>query len=356
MNEELRWQAVSARDRAKDGVFFYGVLTTGVYCRPSCGSRRPLRKNVRFYGRAEDAERDGLRPCRRCRPDALEATSPMLERVRRVCRHVEAHPHESLQLATLCRLFGGSPFHLQRSFKAIVGVTPKEYVEACRVGALKRGLREARSVTEAIYGAGYGSGSRVYERADTRLGMTPRQYRQGGAGVEISFASADTLLGLLLLGATDRGLCFVQFGPTEAALVERLREEFPRADVSAMAPGSRGELDRWMRMLNAHLAGKEQRLGIPLDARGTAFQLKVWDHLQKIPYGSVRSYAEVARAIGAPTAVRAVASACAANRVALLIPCHRVIRGDGALGGYRWGLERKRALIDREREASATSR
>ena len=351
MDEELCWQAVSARDKAKDGLLYYGVVTTGVYCRPSCGARRPLRKNVRFYDRARDAEKDGLRPCRRCRPDAL-APDPMVERVKRLCRYIETHAGERLRLAELGRRFGTSPFHLQRSFKAFVGVTPREYADACRIGALKRSLRGDHAVTEAIYHAGYGSSSRVYERADTRLGMTPGQYREGGAGLEISWAASETPLGTLMIGATDRGLCFVQFGPSEQELLERLREEFPRAALSPTRPTG-AELDRWMRSLTEYLRGGVQALELPLDFRGTALQTKTWSYLQRIPYGSVRSYAEVARAIGRPAAVRAVASACAANPVALAIPCHRVIRGDGGLGGYRWGLPRKRALLALEREALA---
>jgi AraC family transcriptional regulator of adaptative response/methylated-DNA-[protein]-cysteine methyltransferase len=356
MNEALCWQAVTERDKAKDGLFYYGVLTTGVYCRPSCGSRRPLRKNVRFYERTQDAQKDGLRACLRCRPDEPRETDPMLERVRKLCRYIEAHPEENLRLATLARETGASPFHLQRSFKAIVGVTPKDYAESCRIGALKRGLREDRSVTQAIYNAGYGSSSRVYERADTRLGMTPRQYREGGAGVEISYAVSDTPLGMLMMAATDRGLCSVQFGAGKAAMLERLRKEFPQAVIAAMRPVRSAEFARWMRMLSEYLQGSVERLDLPLDIRGTAFQMKVWNYLQRIPYGSVRSYTEVAKAIGKPAAVRAVAGACASNRVALVIPCHRVIRGDGGLGGFRWGLDRMRTLIDRERVVKAASR
>jgi AraC family transcriptional regulator of adaptative response/methylated-DNA-[protein]-cysteine methyltransferase len=347
MDEELCWQAVRARDRAKDGLLYYGVVTTGVYCRPSCGARRPLRENVRFYDRAQDAEKDGLRPCRRCRPDAV-APDPALERVKRLCRYIETHAGERLRLADLGRRFGTSRFHLQRSFKAIVGVTPREYAEAGRVGALKRSLREERAVTEAIYHAGFGSSSRVYERADARLGMTPGQYREGGAGLEISWAASETPLGTLAIAATDRGLCFVQFGRGEGELLERLREEFPRAALSPVRPAQAAELGRWMRSLNDYLRGGVRALELPLDVRGTALQLRTWSYLRRIPYGSVRSYAEVARAIGRPDAVRAVASACGANRVALAIPCHRVIRGDGGLGGYRWGLDRKRALLERE--------
>lgn len=356
MNEDLCWNAVATRDKSKDGVFFYGVTTTGVYCRPSCGSRRPLRKNTRFYASAADAERDGLRPCLRCRPQAAAEPSAITEKVQQLCRYIETHADEDMNLAALSRRVQASPFHLQRSFKAIVGVTPKQYAEACRLKGLRSKLRDGRSVTDAIYDAGFGSSSRVYERVDTRLGMTPKQYRQGGKGVEISYAVSESPLGTLMMAATDRGLCSVQIGAREAEMLERLGKEFPGAVISRMQPQRSGQFRRWMRSLAEHLEGMNQRLDIPLDIKGTAFQVKVWNYLQRIPYGEVRSYSEVARAIGRPAAVRAVGSACASNRLALVIPCHRVIRGDGGLGGYRWGLERKRALIDRERAVRAGTR
>ena len=349
MNDENFWQAVLARDASSDGKFFYGVLTTGVYCRPSCASRLPLKDNVRFYAHAADAERAGLRPCKRCHPLAQTADAPLVQKMRALCRYIETHSDEPLSLEQLGAQAHLSPFHLQRSFKAVLGVSPKQYADACRLYALKRGLRSEPSVTRAIHDAGYGSASRVYGRIATRLGMTPKQYRAGGAGIALSYASAKTPLGLLLIGATDRGLCFVQFGDSESELIGRLRLEFPGATLSAMAPQARGAFAQWMRALTAHLSGAPLALDLPTDLRGTAFQLKVWEYLLKIPSGELRSYSEVAQAIGHPKAVRAVASACAANRVALVVPCHRVIRGDGGLGGYRWGLERKRTLIDQER-------
>jgi AraC family transcriptional regulator of adaptative response/methylated-DNA-[protein]-cysteine methyltransferase len=266
-----------------------------------------------------------------------------------LCRYIEAHAHEPLTLATLSRQAHLSPFHLQRSFKEAVGVTPKQYAEACRMRSLKQKLRGSGTVTEAVYDAGFGSGSRVYERVDTRLGMTPSQYRKGGAGVEISYASSPTQLGTMMIGATDRGLCSLQFGDSEARLLAQLAREYPAAKISPMPPQRKGQFADWIRALSQYLAGSTTALDLPLDVRGTAFQMKVWSYLQRIPYGEVQSYSEVAAGIGSPRAVRAVGSACARNEVALVIPCHRVIRGDGGLGGYRWGLHRKRALIERER-------
>jgi AraC family transcriptional regulator of adaptative response/methylated-DNA-[protein]-cysteine methyltransferase len=259
------------------------------------------------------------------------------ERMQKLCRYIEAHAHEPLTLAVLSRQAHLSPFHLQRSFKSVVGVTPRQYAEACRMKSLKQKLRGGGTVTEAVYNTGFGSGSRVYERVDTRLGMTPRQYRKGGAGVDISYASSPTPLGTMMIAATDRGLCSLQFGESETELRARLAKEYSAAKL------------QWIQALSRYLAGSTTALDLPLDVRGTAFQMKVWSYLQRIPYGELRSYSEVAKAIGRPAAVRAVGSACASNEVALVIPCHRVIRGDGGLGGYRWGLHRKRALIERER-------
>ena len=275
------------------------------------------------------------------------------DKVRELCRYIETHPDERPDLAELAARAGLSRFHLQRSFKAVTGVTPKEYVENCRVRLLKQSLRTSGDVTSAVYDAGFGSSSRVYERADTRLGMTPKQYRRGGAGVAITYAAADSPLGRLMIGATDRGLCFVQFGDSDEELEAALRREYPAAEIAPMAEPHPAAFDEWIAALNRHLAGKQPRLGLPLDIRATAFQMRVWTYLQSIPYGKVQSYGEVAAAIGSPKAVRAVAHACATNKVALAIPCHRVIRGTGELGGYRWGLDRKRALLDLERRTAS---
>ncbi len=351
MNDEseIRWNVVEKRDASKDGTFVYGVTTTGVYCKPSCASRRPLRKNVRFYETPADAERDGLRACRRCKPNAAAKSAGVDARIRKACELIARHADQPLPLKDIASAVNMSTFHFQRTFKASVGLTPKEFHEAERVRKLKAGLKSGGSVTEAIYDAGFGSSSRVYERADTRLGMTPLQYRQGGRGLSISHATAKTPLGLLMIGATDRGICFIQFGDSAKALEKALIAEYPEAMHAPMPATEAATFDAWMRALGDYLAGHRTPLDLPLDVRGTAFQMRVWRYLQSIPYGDVQSYGEVARGIGQPTAVRAVAQACANNTIALAIPCHRVIRGNGELGGYRWGLARKRTLIDRER-------
>jgi AraC family transcriptional regulator of adaptative response/methylated-DNA-[protein]-cysteine methyltransferase len=346
---DIRWNAVAARDASKDGDFVYGVLTTGVYCRPSCPARKPLRKNVRFFATPAAAERAGLRPCRRCRPDETRPSRAVDPRIRMACDLIARHAESPLTLKALADAVGMSPFHFQRRFKASIGLTPKEFHEAERVRALKSGLKSARSVTDAIYDAGFGSSSRVYERVDTRLGMTPMQYRDGGRGVAISHATAATPLGALMIGATDRGICFIQFGDSEEALLGELAAEYPNATRARMREAQAATFAVWMRALGDYLDGAATSLDLPLDVRGTAFQMRVWRYLQTIPRGHVESYAEVARGIGRPTAARAVAQACASNPVALAIPCHRVIRGNGELGGYRWGVARKRTLLDAER-------
>lgn len=335
--EQQYWQAIVGRDRTFDGHFFYGVITTGVYCRPSCGARIPLRKNVRFYLSAAEAEQDGLRPCLRCRPNEDPSS-----RMRRVCAFIEAHADERLTLQHLSEQAGMSRFHFQRTFKAEVGMSPREYQEAFRMARLKQGLRQAHGVADAVYEAGFGSSSRVYERADARLGMTPGEYRSGGRGVQISYAMFETGLGRMLVGATDRGICFVQFDVD----VDELRNEFPGAELREAAPGE--QLRDWGRRIGEFVAAE-----FPMALSGTPFQMKVWEFLRRIPRGETRTYSQVAAGIGKAGAVRAVASACAANRVALLVPCHRVIRGDGGIGGYRWGIERKRALLKQEGSATA---
>ena len=355
LDEAACWDAVTRRDPASDGQFFIGVLTTGVYCRPSCPARHPLRKNVRFYRDPAQAERDGLRACLRCRPLATISRDPNAERIRKICRYIEAHatPPDvaGLSLERLADRAGLSRFHFQRSFQAIAGVTPKQYVEACRLQQLKTSLRQAPDVTAAIYDAGYGSSSRVYERSNAHLGMTPKQYRDGGSNLIITYTTVDSPAGEIMLGATDRGICFVQFGRDQEALLRALETEYPAALLEAMREPAPPVFRQWVAALSAHLAGKQQQphLDLPLDIRATAFQMRVWNYLRSIPYGQTRSYAEVAGAIGQPTASRAVAGACARNTVAILIPCHRVIRGAGELGGYRWGVGRKKKLIEIER-------
>jgi AraC family transcriptional regulator of adaptative response/methylated-DNA-[protein]-cysteine methyltransferase len=352
LNPENCWDAVQKRDASQDGQFYYGVLTTGVYCRPSCPARQALRKNVRFYETPADAEREGLRACLRCRPLAATGKDPNTARIGETCRYLEMNANAPLKLADLAARVGLSPFHFQRSFKAIVGVSPKHYLEALRVKKLKTSLRQSSGVTEAVYDAGFGSSSRVYARGDTRLGMTPNQYRQHGHGVTITYVAVESAVGLMMIGATDRGLCFVQFGSSRKELLNALRNEYAKAELTPMRQPGHPDFQTWINALTDHLAGKQPHLDLPLDIRATAFQMRVWTYLQSIPYGEVQSYGEVAAAIGKPKAVRAVASACARNNVALVIPCHRVIRGTGEMGGYRWGLPLKRTLIDIERATS----
>jgi AraC family transcriptional regulator of adaptative response/methylated-DNA-[protein]-cysteine methyltransferase len=342
--EITRWRAVLERDRSADGMFVYAVNSTGVYCRPSCPSRRPHREHVSFFDEAGDAKRAGFRACRRCAPDAAAAVDPWIEKIRRATvylANVEGHP----SLARLAARIGGSPYHLQRNFKRIVGVSPREYADACRLKAVKRGLKSAGDVTGAMLDAGYGSSSRFYERAATKLGMSPTTYRKGGAGAHIRFAIVDSPLGRLLVAATDRGVCCVAMGDSDQALERALRREFPAAAIDAEA----GALCTWTSAIVAHLEGKRPRLDLPVDVQATAFQWQVWQALAAIPYGETRTYKDIARAIGRPTAARAVARACATNPVALAIPCHRVVPASGGTtGGYRWGSGRKKALLTRE--------
>jgi AraC family transcriptional regulator, regulatory protein of adaptative response / methylated-DNA-[protein]-cysteine methyltransferase len=350
LNEETCWRAVTTRDRLQDGRFVFGVTTTGIFCRPSCPSRRANRANVRFFETSGAAQAAGFRACKRCRPleianvDAREAA-----RIKAACDYIRAHADERVTLAALASKAGLSRFHFQRTFKAAVGLTPKQYADACRVERLKGELRTTSSVTDAVYASGFGSSSRVYEHADNRLGMTPAAYGSGGRGLTISCASVATPLGRLMVGATDRGVCFVQFGASHTALRDALAAEFPQAEISVLRKPYSRQFTAWMRAVLKHLKGVPDRREVPLDVRATAFQMQVWRYLQSVPAGEVRSYATVARDVGRPSAARAVARACASNTVAMLIPCHRVIRGDGELGGYRWGLDRKRALLTMEK-------
>jgi AraC family transcriptional regulator, regulatory protein of adaptative response / methylated-DNA-[protein]-cysteine methyltransferase len=340
-------KALATRDRRFDGRFVYGVVTTGVFCRPSCASRAAKPENVRFFATPAQAQEAGLRPCKRCDPTANNSRSS--QRIQSMAKYIEQHADEPWSLENLARQAHWSPAHLQRTFKAALGISPKAYHDAARLRLLKSGLKAGKSVLEAIGGAGFQSTSRVYARGTRNLGMTPSAYRAGGAGETISHAFRNTALGPLLMAATDRGVCFAQFGSGEAALVTQLQAEFPKAALLASSSTKSGALDDWMRAFEKHIAGRAPRPDLPLDMRGTAFQIRVWRFLLGVPEGDVMSYTEVASGIGEPAAVRAAASACARNRIAVLIPCHRVLRSDGGLGGYRWGLERKRLLIDAER-------
>jgi AraC family transcriptional regulator, regulatory protein of adaptative response / methylated-DNA-[protein]-cysteine methyltransferase len=352
VEDETRWLSVERRDATLNGIIFYGVRSTGIYCKPSCPSRRPRREQVIFFDSHEAAESGGFRPCRRCRPHQTNERDPHLIMVEKACKLIEASESSPPSLAELGAELGVSQYHLQRMFKKIVGLSPHQYALAHRVNQFKTRIKEGRTVTGAMYDAGYGSSSRLYEMADAELGMTPASYARGGAGAHISYTISECELGHLLVAATERGLCAVRLGDSEAELEGKLREEFFRAEI-CKDPEALGP---YVKNLLLHLAGQQTGLELPLDVRATVFQRRVWHYLQSIAYGEVQSYGDVAAGVGQPSAVRAVARACASNSVALVIPCHRVIRGNGELGGYRWGLKRKRALIDRERAAKQPER
>jgi AraC family transcriptional regulator of adaptative response/methylated-DNA-[protein]-cysteine methyltransferase len=342
-SDEQAWAAVLGRDGSLDGRLFYGVSSTGVYCRPSCASRRPLRHNAAFFKTAADAERAGFRPCLRCDPRGTRVAAPPAPVVK-ARAYLDGHFDETVTLDGLAREAGMAAHHLQRTFKKAYGLTPKEYQDALRLQRLKRSLRTGGTVTEAIHDAGYGSASRVYERSDARLGMPPGTYRDGGKGMSIRFATIGSPLGRLLVAATPRGVCAVALGGADAPLEAALRTEYPAAAIEA----DRGSLRETLAALVRYLGGADALGALPTDVRGTAFQQRVWSALRDIPYGETRSYAQVAAAIGAPRATRAVARACATNPTALVVPCHRVIGSDGALRGYRWGARRKEALLAQE--------
>ena len=344
--DDRRWNAVLSRDGGRDGEFVFAVSSTGVYCRPSCPARRPRRENVQFFLRPEQAERAGYRACLRCRPKSYSG-NPESDGVKAICRFIEQHLDEPLTLHRLGKEFQQSPFHLQRRFKAVLGITPREYADSCRLRMLKRNLQAGDSVTRAMYDAGYGSSSRLYERTASQLGMTPDKYRRGAIAAAIRYTCADSPLGRMLIAATERGICSIQFARSDGELMEGLKREFPFA---ARKPDE-GGLQSWVSALLKHMRGKDLDPSslLPLDIRATAFQRRVWAYLQSIPFGDTQSYSQVAKAIGRPSACRAVARACATNPAAVAIPCHRVVREGGSMGGYRWGIERKKALLAMER-------
>ena len=342
--EDRRWDAVVARDSAHDGEFVFAVSTTGVYCRPSCPARRPRRGNVTFYPRPDQAEKAGFRACLRCRPRSVSGNLQS-DTVKEICRYIEQHLDEPVTLKRLGKAFRQSPFHLQRRFKAALGITPREYADSCRLRLLKRNLQAGDNVTRAMYDAGYGSSSRLYEKTASQLGMTPDKYRRGAIAATLRYAIADSPLGRMMIAATDKGVCSIQFGRSDGELLEGLKREFPFAARKA----DEGGLQAWVDALLSKMTGRELNAELPLDIRATAFQRRVWTYLQSIPFGSTRSYSEVAKAIGQPTASRAVARACATNPVAVVIPCHRVVGKDGSSSGYRWGVERKKTLLEMEK-------
>src|SRR6202047_1870622 len=350
------WQAVQTRDRGADGAFVYAVRSTGIYCRPSCPSRKPRREQVVFFPLPEAAEQKGFRACQRCRPRAKRLHDSRAEAVALVCRQIEAQIRNEgdddsksrLTLSTLSVSVGIGPYQLERAFRRVMGITPRQYADAQRMRRLKSSLKKGDDVTTALYDAGYSSSSRLYERSPSQLGMTPATYRQGGAGMQIHYTIANSPLGRLLVAATSRGVSALYFGESDARLEAALAKEYPRAGISR----DRNSLEGSVGKILAHLRGRGPHLDLPTDVQATAFQRRVWEELRRIPYGVTRTYSQVARAIGRPTAIRAVARACAMNPVSIVVPCHRVVREDGNLAGYRWGLDRKRALI--VQEAAAT--
>ncbi len=349
MHEDTYWQAVVNRDSAFDGQFVYAVRSTGVYCRPTCPSRRPKRDNVAFFDAPSEAERQGFRACRRCNPRGDDLPNPQAALVEDICRYIDDHLDEALTLEALGEQFHLSPFHLQRTFKATMGISPRQYAEARRLDRVKAGLREEETVSMALYEAGYGSSRGLYARAPEQLGMTPGAYRRGGQGMVIHTIIVDSPLGRLLIGATERGVCSVCLGDEDAKLTAALRAEYPAARIEEDGLTMDEVVEAFLR----YLAGQTPSLDLPVDVQATAFQWRVWQALRAIPAGETRSYSDVAEAIGQPTAARAVARACATNPVALVVPCHRVVREDGGMGGYRWGVERKRALLEQEAHALA---
>jgi AraC family transcriptional regulator of adaptative response/methylated-DNA-[protein]-cysteine methyltransferase len=338
-----RWAAVVARDRGADGTFYYSVRTTGIYCRPSCGARLPRPENVRFHADRAEAEQAGFRPCKRCRPDQSAPEARQANMVAEICRFIEA-AEEIPTLAQLARKAGLSPYHFHRLFRSVTGLTPRGYAVAQRARRVRDGLRKSGSVTEALFDAGFSSSGRFYASSDRMLGMSPRRFRAGGVGTDIRFAIGECSLGTVLVAKSDRGVCAILLGDDPDALARELQDQFPRANLIGGDAGFKRLVARVVGFVEA----PARKLELPLDIRGTAFQQRVWQALRKIPAGRTASYADIARRIGAPKSVRAVAQACAANRLAVAIPCHRVVRNDGGLSGYRWGVERKRALLDRE--------
>ncbi len=340
------WRATVERDRRADGTFFLAVRSTHIYCRPSCPARRPLRHNVTFFRTREEAERQGYRPCLRCRPNEIAASVAL---VQQAAGHLIRSDEEAVRLGPLAEDLGVAEATLRRAFLQVTGLTPRQLAEAMRIQRFKKMLRAGRKITDALYETGFGSSSRVYERSNAQLGMTPATYQKGGKGMKLGYAIAKSPLGKVLVAATDRGVSAVYLGEGETALVDELRKEYPRAEIVA-APDS---YQRWVKEIVQRTEGNPPQAELPLDLQATAFQRRVWQELQRIPLGATRTYSQVAKSLGKPNAVRAVARACATNPVSIVVPCHRVVRSDGNLAGYRWGLSRKERLLEQERRATA---
>lgn len=344
LDDERRWRAVQDQDVAFDGAFVLAVRTTGIYCRPACPARTPKRENVRFLASPDEAERAGFRACKRCRPNEDPQNDEQADLVRNACDYIDSHLGESPTLAELGAALGMSPWHLQRTFKRLMGISPGQYLRTRRLFLMKAQLKNGASVTSAMYEAGFGSSSRLYESAQSELGMTPSTYGKCGRGMEIGYVIVDCYLGRLLVAATERGLCAVNIGDDDDALEAALHADFRLPTITRQHAG----IERWVRGVLDRLDGQQPHDSLPLDLQATAFQRQVWQQLQSIPYGETRTYREIAERLGKPKAARAVGRACATNPVSIVIPCHRAVGANGSLSGYRWGIERKRALLERE--------
>jgi AraC family transcriptional regulator, regulatory protein of adaptative response / methylated-DNA-[protein]-cysteine methyltransferase len=343
LSEEERWEAIVRRDERADGLFLYGVETTGIYCRPTCPSKIPGRKNVRFFSSWEEAERSNYRPCKRCNPRQPFDTSKHQEAVINACRIMDER-NTPCSLKELAGLVGLSPFHFHRIFKQILGVTPRQYFIEKRAHRVRDYLRESENITDVLYDSGFGSSSRFYHESGATLGMKPSEFRKGGPGKQIRYTISSTYLGWILIAATQKGICNIEFGDNPESLKEKIKVRFPYAELEGHDP----LFSSWVTQILSFLESPLQAPDVPLDIRGTAFQYKVWDALRAIPVGSTATYAQISAQIGSDKACRAVARACASNQLAVIIPCHRVIRKDKTLGGYRWGIKRKKMLLERE--------
>ncbi len=343
LTDDEKWRAVLARDGGSDGIFVFAVRSTKIYCRPSCPARRPSRDQVLFFSAPDEAEQSGFRPCQRCQPRDTKS-SPRAELVDLVCKYIQSNLDKKLTLANLSTHAGISPYHLQRTFKRIVGISPRQYVEARRLEKTKRYLRNGETVNNAIYRAGFTSRSRLYEKIPNSFGVSPGAFRRGGQGLRIDYTIVDSPLGRFLVGATERGICAVCMGGSDAAVEAALSEDYPAADIHRNDDG----LKKWVTAFMNYFKGQRFPSDLPVDVQATAFQWKVWKEIQSIPYGSTTTYGNIAEALGKPQAARAVAKACATNPVSILVPCHRVIGKDGGLHGYRWGMKRKNALLSLE--------
>jgi AraC family transcriptional regulator, regulatory protein of adaptative response / methylated-DNA-[protein]-cysteine methyltransferase len=339
------WRATVSRDARADGTFVLAVRSTRIYCRPSCPARRPLRRNVVFFHTGAEAEQQGFRPCRRCRPNEVAGSVALVENA---AQELAQSSEDSVRFSVLAARLGTTAATLRRAFLQTTGLRPRELAAALRLTRFKKMLREGRSIADALYETGYGSTSRVYERSDAQLGMTPATYRKGGKNMKIGYTITKSSLGKILVAGTERGVSAVYLGDADAKLVEELRTEYPRAEIKAASDS----FDRWVKEIVQRVGGNPPRLELPLDLQATAFQRRVWQELQRIPRGSTRTYSQVAKALGRPKSVRAVARACATNPVSIVVPCHRVIREDGSLAGYRWGLARKQQLLAQESVAA----